>query len=67
MEKLLTIQEVSALVQAKVSTIYKWVHMGFIPHIKVGRLVRFQEKEIMVWLEKKKCRGRLEKMIEIKI
>lgn len=67
MEKLLTIKEVSGLLQVTVSTIYKWVHVEFIPHVKIGRHVRFRERDVAAWLEKKKCRGRLEKRIEVKI
>ena len=66
MDKLLTIKEISELLQIRVSTLYKWVHMELIPHVKVGRAVRFREKDVAAWLEKKKCNGRSERRIELK-
>jgi len=50
MEKLLTIDELAKVLSVKKSTIYQWVHMGLIPHIKVGRLLRFREEDIQKWL-----------------
>jgi len=35
----------------KKSTIYSWCHMKKLPHIKVGGLTRFREKDIMKWLD----------------
>ena len=50
MEKLLTIDELAEVLSVKKSTIYQWVHLGLIPHIKVGRLLRFKEGNIQKWL-----------------
>jgi len=50
MEKLLTIDELAKVLSVKKSTIYQWVHLGLIPHIKVGRLLRFKEENIQKWL-----------------
>ncbi len=50
MEKLLTIDELAEVLSAKKSTIYQWVHLGLIPYIKVGRLLRFKEGNIQKWL-----------------
>lgn len=50
MEKLLTIDELAKVLSVKKSTIYQWVHLGLIPHIKVGRLLRFKEGSIQKWL-----------------
>lgn len=50
MEKLLTIDELAKVLSVKKSTIYQWVHLGLIPHIKVGRLLRFKEENIEKWL-----------------
>ncbi len=50
MEKLLTIDELAEVLSVKKSTIYQWVHLGLIPHIKVGRLLRFREEDIQKWL-----------------
>ena len=50
MDKLLTIDELTVFLTVKKSTIYQWVHMGLIPHIKVGKLLRFREEDIQKWL-----------------
>ncbi len=50
MDKLLTIDELTVVLTVKKSTIYQWVHLGLIPHIKVGRLLRFKEADIEKWL-----------------
>ena len=50
MDKLLTIDELAEVLSVKKSTIYQWVHLGLIPHIKVGRLLRFREEDIQKWL-----------------
>lgn len=56
MEKLLTIDELAEVLSVKKSTIYQWVHMGLIPHIKVGRLLRFREEDIEKWLISKQVK-----------
>ncbi len=50
MVKMLSPEQVSDMLEVKVSTIYQWTHQRFIPHIKVGRFVRFREDEIERWL-----------------
>ena len=51
----------------KVSTIYQWTHIGYIPHMKLGRFVRFKENDILKWLESKNDKGRKSKVIEIEL
>ena len=58
MEKLLTPEQLSELLQVKPSTVYKWVHYGYVPCFKLGTLIRFKEKKIEKWLEKRERRGR---------
>jgi len=50
MEKLLTIDDLAQVLSVKKSTIYQWRHLGLIPYIKVGRFLRFREKDIQMWL-----------------
>jgi len=59
MEKLLTLQQVCDLLQVKPSLIYKWVHYGFVPYIKLGTRLRFRESAIAIWVKKREKRGRL--------
>jgi len=58
MEKLLTSKQLSELLQVKPSTVYKWVHYNYVPHVKVGALVRFKEKKVEEWLKKREHKGR---------
>lgn len=57
MEKLLTAKQVSELFQVKISTVYAWTHMEFIPHYKLGKCVRFSLKDIEAWLKKRCVNG----------
>jgi excisionase family DNA binding protein len=61
-EQLLTPQDVSKLLQIKLSTIYKWTSSGYIPCVKLGGKVRgsvrFVRLEIMRWVRKRARHGR---------
>jgi len=57
-EKLLTPQQLSDLLQVKLSTVYKWTHYGYVPHIKLGSLIRFKAGRVDEWIEKREKRGR---------
>ena len=46
MNKLLSPGEIADLLGVKKSTIYSWTHQDFIPHVKLGNLLRFKEKDI---------------------
>jgi excisionase family DNA binding protein len=58
MNKLLTPYEIAALLSVRPSTIYQWTHQGFIPYVKLGRLVRFNESAVMKWVEDRSQAGR---------
>jgi len=58
MEKLLTIQQLSDLLQVSIKTIYQWTHTDFIPHYKLPKGVRFKTVEVERWLERRKRKGR---------
>ena len=55
------------LLGVKLSTIYQWTHIGYIPHLKLGRFVRFKESDVSRWLESKNNKGRKSKVIEIEL
>ncbi len=65
MEKLLTIHELCTILQVSRSTVYRWVHYEFIPHIKLGNAVRFDEKSVSKWLRTKEQVGRTQINIDI--
>jgi excisionase family DNA binding protein len=61
-ERLLTPEELSKWLNIKLSTIYKWSAMGYIPCVKLGGKVRgsvrFVRLEVQTWLRRKSRRGR---------
>lgn len=67
MHKFLDINELSDILKISKNTIYGWVHIGYIPHYKINRLVRFNEQEIMEWLDKKKHNGRTNRIPDINL
>lgn len=58
MDKLLTPQELSQMLSVPLSTVYYWTHIEFIPHIKLGRYVRFESQNVMKWLSERQVKGR---------
>jgi excisionase family DNA binding protein len=46
----MTVQDVSQWLRVKPSTLYAWAAQGTIPHLKLGRLLRFDPDEIEAWL-----------------
>lgn len=51
--RLLTFAEVRELLQVKPSTLYSWCAKGIIPHLRVGRLLRFSQADLEQWLRKR--------------
>jgi len=58
MEQLLTTEQVAEWLNMSESTIRKWVHYRFVPHVKLGRAVRFRKEEIEKWLDERAEKGR---------
>lgn len=52
----LTTEDLSEKMKVSRQTVWKWRKLGM-PHIKIGRSVRFEEKEVKAWVEKQntKC------------
>ena len=63
-ERLLTVDQVADWLQVKPRTIYQWVHEGYIPVIKLGALVRFDQASIMAWVKKREVPGRQGRRLE---
>ncbi len=57
-DQLMNTSQMAGWLNMSKSTIRKWVHYGFIPHIKLGRAVRFSRKDIEVWLQERTEAGR---------
>lgn len=58
MEKLLTVKDISELLKVSQALVYKWVHYGFIPYVKIGSCVRFRQKKVEKWIQKREKKGR---------
>ena len=58
MEKLLTVNDMCDLLRVKKPLVYKWVHYGFVPYIKIGGILRFKESQIEKWIKKRERNGR---------
>lgn len=50
--KLLTIDELSTILQTSKSTIYRWVHKREIPFVKLGGKLLFSQEEIQEYIKK---------------
>jgi excisionase family DNA binding protein len=48
---MLTVKQVSELLQAKQSTVYAWAEQCRIPCFKINGLLRFDEREIETWIK----------------
>ncbi len=64
MEKLLTVSDICELLQVKRSLVYKWVHYGYVPHIKIGTALRFRESRLEKWINNRESRGRKSRKLE---
>ena len=54
---LLTIEELSAYLGIKKQTIYNWLHQRKISGIKIGKVWRFDRRDIDRWLKECKIRN----------
>lgn len=58
MENLLTIKQAGEKIGLSVSTLYKYVERKEIPHVKVGRNVRFRIDLLENWINNRTIQGR---------
>jgi excisionase family DNA binding protein len=65
MEKLMTVKDLSEWLQVSPRTVYDWVHVGFIPHYKLSKGVRFKPSEVESWLKKRHRKGRTTYKLDI--
>ena len=65
MDKLLITEEVAGLLCVQQSTIYQWIHQGFILHVKIGKLVRFRSMDIEKCVNKNVRKGRNAQQLNI--
>ena len=53
-KRFLRIEELSKYMGTPVATLYTWTHQKKIPHLKMGRSVRFDLREIEAWLKERR-------------
>ena len=51
MQQVMTAKQLADYLQLNEMTVYKWVKLGEIPVVKVGRALRFKKDVIDKWLE----------------
>jgi excisionase family DNA binding protein len=56
--RILTCKEVAQLLNIKVHTIYAWAEQGLIPCLKLNGALRFDESEVISWIQECKRPGR---------
>jgi excisionase family DNA binding protein len=49
--KIVTVKELSEIINVKVKTLYQWAEMGQIPSIKMQGALRFDLDDIQEWLK----------------
>jgi excisionase family DNA binding protein len=49
--KYLTVNDVAALMNVSIKTVYSWCSKGYLPSIKFGRLVRINREELSLRIE----------------
>jgi len=47
----LTVEEAAALLRVKVSWLYERTRTNQVPHIKLGKYLRFDQEELMTWVD----------------
>ncbi len=67
MDRLLTVDDLAAWLQVKPRTIYQWVHEGYVPVIKLGTLVRFDQASITAWVRKREAPGRAKQRVDMDV
>ncbi len=52
---LLDVKETANLVSVTPGTLYLWARMGYLPSIKMGRVLRFRQTAILEWIRQKEA------------
>ena len=54
LQPLLTIEQVGDLLQVSEKTVRRWMLSKRLPHVRLGRVVRFRQDELLRWIEARK-------------
>jgi len=58
LETFLTVEEVAEWFKISPRTVRSWVHLDYIPHMKLGAMVRFSPSTLLEWAKKRETAGR---------
>lgn len=58
MDEFLTLTDVCERYGISKYTVYQWTARDFIPHLKIGGLLRFREQDLRRWEERNLSGGR---------
>jgi excisionase family DNA binding protein len=64
MEMLLRVEELSRKLKVGKPTVYRWVHYDYIPHVKLGTSVRFNEKTVEKWVKSRERMGKRDLIVD---
>lgn len=59
MDRLLKAEEVARLLDVNLSVVYRWAAAGRLPAVKLGRALRFRERELEELLDRSRVDGEL--------
>ena len=55
LEKTLTYAQAADFLSVPLGTLYSWVHLRKVPHIRISaRLVRFDRAELVAWMDERR-------------
>ena len=49
--RLMTVGDVAEWLQCSRQAVYCWAELGYLSHIKIGRLVRFTREDVLAFVE----------------
>lgn len=58
MTRLLTADEVAERLQLPKSWVYRSAREGRMPHVQLGRYIRFAEEDVDAWVQQQRQQGR---------
>lgn len=58
--RLLRIENAAEYLGISVGTLYVWVHQGKIPHIKMGRLLKFDKLQLDLFIERNQVKAKVD-------
>lgn len=51
--RLLVAEEVAAMLRVEPATVRQWARDGTVPHVRIGRSIRFSEPELERWIARR--------------